>query len=169
MSDPMSPAPKRNTTMIMVVVVVVAIILLALGYYLTSNHGQPQPTGKQPTTNQPSEQTGNQPAVPNEVYSYVGEVTNVGNGDITVLAKPTVNYLTKETTLTVKITDQTQIVRRTIPKTLPKNGDTANLFKQETIKASDLAKGDQVTVVSADNIKDKTDFTASRIEVLNIK
>ena len=29
--------------------------------------------------------------------------------------------------------------------------------------------GDQVTVVSATNIKGKTDFTASRIEVLNVK
>ncbi|MFZ5390948.1 MAG: hypothetical protein ACOZAJ_01580 [Patescibacteria group bacterium] len=161
-----APAPKRNTTLIMVVVVVVAIVLLALGYYLTSN--QTAPTDK-PAGEQTDQTTDGTVVMPEEVFSYVGEVTAVGEGQLTVLAKPVVNYLTADTTLTVKTDEATQIVKRTIPKVLPEDGNVANLFKQETITLADVKTGDQVTVVSNNNIKGQTDFTASRLEVLNVQ
>ncbi|MBU1038822.1 hypothetical protein KKC17_01095 [Patescibacteria group bacterium] len=164
---PNAPAPKRNTTLIMVVVVVVAIILLALGYYLTSNQ-----TGTENTpanSEQTGEQAGDSLPMPEEVFSYVGEVTTVGENELTVLAKPVVNYLTADTSLTVTTNEETQIVKRTIPKVLPEDGNVANLFKQETVTLDDVKTGDQVTVVSATNIKGQTTFTASRVEVLNIQ
>jgi len=175
----MSPQkPSSNTTTILVVVALVAIVLVAIGYYLSSNKPAGDKSDKANLTNQEqAAANGNEqpnpnqppaPVVPSEVYSYVGEVTAVAGDTITVSAKPNVNYLKVETALKVKADDNTQIISRTIPKVLPKEGG-ANLFKQENIKLSDIKTGDQVTVVSAANIKDQTEFTASRIEVLNIK
>lgn|GEM_PF-2101584 len=177
---PGGTANKKN----IIIAVVVVVVVLILGYLMsrggddnqtgsnTPDNGQP--TAQQPGTNTPATPTPNQPTpatpppAPNEVFSYVGEVSSVGSSELKVLAKPIVNYLDKETTLSVTVDSSTQIIRRTIPKVIPKEGG-ANLFKQETIKLSDIARGDQVTVVSASNIKGKTDFTASRIEVLNVK
>lgn len=167
---PQTTPKKGNTALVLAVVVIIALVLVAVGYYLSSNNG----TAPDKTTNQPAGetnqtgQTTNQPAAPNEIFSYVGEVTGTSGDQITVLAKANANYVKTDTKLTVKADANTQIIRRTIPKVLPKEGGT-NLFKQEAIKLSDISKGDQVTVVSATNVKDKTEFTASRIEVLLVK
>ena len=180
--NPMSGGGANKKNIIIAVVVVVVVIIL--GYLMSrggddknTNNNTPnngQPTAQQPGTNNPTPNVPNQPVpatpppAPTEVFSYVGEVSLIGASELKVLAKPVVNYLDKEVTLSVTVDSSTQIIRRTIPKVIPKEGG-ANLFKQETIKLSDIAKGDQVTVVSASNIKGKTDFTASRIEVLNVK
>ncbi len=166
-----TPKSSRNTTLVLVVVALVAVAFVAVGYYLSSN--QTEKTGGK-ETGQTAETTGqngatpNQPVVPAEFFSYVGEVKAVSDNELTVIAKPTANYVAKETALTVKIDAATQIIRRTIPKVLPKEGG-ADLFKQTTIKLADIAKGETVTVVSATNVKDKTEFTASRVEVLEVK
>lgn len=166
-----TPKSSRNTTLVLVVVALVAIAFVAVGYYLSYNNtGKPQEkeTGQTTKTGEQKGEAPSKAAVPAEFFSYVGEVKAVGDNELTVVAKPTANYVDKETTLTVKIDDNTQIIRRTIPKVLPKEGG-ADLFKQATIKLSDISKGENVTVVSATNVKDKTEFTASRVEVLEVK
>ncbi len=172
-TTPSTTKSPKSLVVIIAVVVIALIAIVLISYYMPTQTGQP--TGNQPKTDQPTntttDQTGNQPQVPQapaEIFSYVGEVVSIGNGELKVLAKPVVNYLTTDTTLTVQTDANTQVVKRTIPKVLPKEGGS-NLFKTENVKLTDLAKGDQVTVVSATNIKDKTTFVASRIEVLQIK
>lgn len=157
-------------------IAIIVIVALAVAAYFifssgsSSNKSKPgSSTTVEPTA--PTNQTGEtpaQPQVPNEVYSYVGEVTAVSNGQITVLAKKDLNLLAADATLTVKADANTQVIKRSIPRVLPADGG-ANLFKQENISLSDIAVGNQVTVVSPTNIRGVTEFTASRIEVLNVQ
>lgn len=169
-----STTKSSKNLVVIIAVVVIALIVVALVINYLPKKGGEQPNGMPPAeqpANQQTDQTGQQPQTPPapaEIFSYVGEVVSVSNGEMKVLAKPVVNYLTEDTTLTVQTDANTQVVKRTIPKVLPKEGG-ANLFKTENIQLSDLAKGDQVTVVSATNIKDKTTFVASRVEVLQVK
>lgn len=168
-TNPTTTKSSKNLVVIIAVVVIALIAVVLVSNYMPKKEGQP--AGKQPKTEQPTNQTGQQPQTPPapaEIFSYVGEITSIGNGELKVLAKPVVNYLKEDTTLTVQTDANTQIVKRTIPKVLPKEGGS-NLFKTENVKITDLAKGDQVTVVSATNIKDKTTFVASRIEMLQVK
>lgn len=171
---PMGTAPKGGSAKLIIGIVVVLVLIVA-GYFIFFGSGGQPPTG---TTNQPAAGTnqpanGNQPTPPaatqpKEVFSYIGDVKSVGGDSITITAKATLNGLAADTTVTAKVNDSTAIIRRSIPKVLPKEGGT-NLFKQETIKLSDIKVGDQVTAISATNVKGITSFTASRIEVLNVQ
>lgn len=168
--------PSQNGAKGLVIAIIVIVALAVAAYFIfssgsSSNKVRPGSSTVGPTA--PTNQTGEtpaQPQVPNEVYSYVGEVTEVGNGQITVLAKKELNLLAADTTLTVKADANTQVIKRSIPRVLPADGGAnLNLFKQENISLSDIAVGNQVTVVSPTNIRGVTEFTASRIEVLNVQ
>lgn len=161
---------KMGGTKGLIMIVVVVVILAAAAYLIFGSGGyKPGSTAKpnSPAAGQ-NEQTATPSAVPNEVYSYVGTVEKVSNGQITVMAKKDLNLLDADATLTVKADANTQVIKRTIPKVLPAEGG-AGLFKQEDITVSDISVGDQVTVVSSTNVRGKTEFTASRIEVLNVQ
>ncbi len=175
-------APKKGGAGKTVAIVVVLLVIIGLVAYflMSSGGGKPGPMGgNQPQAgDQPGQPAGDgtgpdgqpaRPPAPDEIFSYVGTVKSVGNGQITVTVKPETNYVDQETTLTVRADASTQVIRRTIPKVLPEDGNLEGLFKQENISLSDVKAGDEVTVVSSANIKGKTDFTASRIEVLNVK
>jgi flagellar basal body-associated protein FliL len=178
MPDPISSTPtgsslptKKGGSKGLIIAIIVIVVLAALAYLVFGMGGGPSaaPSG-QPATNTNSQNQNTTPTsqVPNEVYSYVGAVTAVGNGQITVLAKKDTNLLDEDTTLTVKADANTQVISRTIPKVLPTEGG-AGLFTQKDISVSDIKVGDQVTVVSSTNVKGVTTFTASRIEVLNVQ
>ncbi|MDP3986583.1 MAG: hypothetical protein U1C53_03265 [Candidatus Veblenbacteria bacterium] len=170
MADPIpSPSGATHTPAKAAVVAIIIAVLAVAAYFIFRPGGWTPPAGNQPTP--PAEQTNQEPTpspTPNEVYSYVGEVQAVGNGQITVLAKKDLNLLEEDATLTVKADANTQVIRRTIPRELPEDGG-AGLFSQETIALSDVQVGNQVTVVSATNIRGVSEFTASSVEVLNIK
>lgn len=168
------PEEKKNAVRGVVVAVIVIIILALAAWLIFGSSGTSDQTGNQPSglTNQTNQSATEQPTtapVPNEVFSYVGEVTAVGNGQITVLAKKENNLLEEDTTLTIKADANTQVIKRNIPKILPESGSGSGLFSQENIALSDIKVGDQVTVVSPTNVRGVTSFTASRIEVLDIK
>lgn len=176
MPDSMSSMPpsagqpaKKSGAMGLIIVVVVVVVLAAAAYFIFgSSSFKPgaKPGANVPAANQ--NETAKPSQVPNEVYSYVGTVEKVSNGQITVMAKKDLNLLDADATLTVKADANTQVIKRTIPRVLPAEGG-AGLFKQEDVTISDIAVGDQVTVVSATNVRGITDFTASRIEVLNVQ
>lgn len=156
-----------------VITLVVVLVLGGLAYYFVSaRSSQPYsaPTANEPTMQTPGTSTPEPVTAPppTEVYSYVGEVRSVGNGQLLILAKKDQNLVEADTAITVKVDANTQVIRRTIPRTLPEDG-TAPVFKQENIALSDIQAGEQVTVVSATNILGLTEFTASRIEVLNVQ
>lgn len=166
---PSSSMPKAGGAKGLIIAVVVVVLLAAVAWLIFGTGGSKPKPGQQATgPGAQGEETSEPSAVPNEVYSYVGEVTAVGNGQITVLAKKENNLLDKDTTLTVKADADTEVIRRNIPRVLPESGG-AGLFTQENISISDLEVGNQVTVVSATNVRGVTNFTATRIEALNVK
>ncbi|HBT92652.1 MAG: hypothetical protein UV57_C0009G0018 [Parcubacteria group bacterium GW2011_GWD2_43_10] len=168
-SMPSSASPKKGAPMGLIIAVVVVVILAAVAYFMFSGGLKPKPGGQPTSPSGQTSQTEQAPVpTPNEVYSYVGEVKSVGNGQITVFAKKEMNLLAADATLTVKADANTQVIKRTIPRVLPEEGG-AGLFKQENISVSDIAVGDQVTVVASTNLRGVTTFTASRIEVLNVQ
>jgi len=159
---------SSGTTKKTIIVVVVVVVLAIAAYIYFSPGGSDVGPGGQPASPTGEAQAPTPSPTPNEVYSYVGEVTAVGNGQITVLAKKELNLLEADATLTVKADANTQVIRRTIPRVLPEEGGEG-LFKQDNISLSDISVGDQVTVVSATNIRGQTEFTASRVEALNVQ
>ncbi len=162
--------PKKSGSKGLIIALVIIVVLAAAAYLVFGLGGSKvKPEGT--NTNTPGNQTGTtgNPAEPAEIFSYVGTVEKVENGQIIVLAQKDKNLLAADASLTVKADANTRVIKRTIPKVLPKEGSTAGLFKQEEIALSDIAVGNQVTVVSATNIKGVTSFTASRIEVLNVQ
>ena len=159
---------SSGTTKKTIIVVVVVVVLAIAAYIYFSPGGSDVGPGGQPADTTGEAQAPTPSPTPNEVYSYVGEVTAVGNGQITVLAKKELNLLEADATLTVKADANTQVIRRTIPRVLPEEGGEG-LFKQDNISLSDISVGDQVTVVSATNVRGQTEFTASRVEALNVQ
>lgn len=169
-SVPQGTSPKPSGAPMGIIIAVILVVVLAVAAYFIFGMGGKKKAGPQTgTPSSQTEQTG-QPNVPtpSEVYSYVGQVQSVGNGQITVLAKKEMNLLAADTTLTIKADANTQVIKRTIPRVLPESGG-ADLFKQENVSLSDIKTGDQVTVVASTNVKSQTSFTASRIEVLNVQ
>jgi hypothetical protein len=78
------------------------------------------------------------------------------------------NYLLADTTLSIKITEQTLLSAITVPKILTDPKKPLALTK-ENIKFKDLKIGQNVVVFAAENIKNKTTLTADSVEVQNIK
>ncbi len=167
MSSVPGAGPKLGGNKGIIIAVVIVVILAAAAYLIFSAGSKPkqQPSGP---AEQSTQTSAPEVATPNEVYSYVGEITAVNNGQITVAAKKEMNLLEADANLTVMINPDTQVIRRIIPRVLPESGG-GDLFKQENITASDLKVGDQVTVVSATNVRGITNFTASRVEVIVVR
>ena len=169
LETPMGQAKSGSTMKVVVIVVVVAILLVALYLMMSkpANNYQVSQQQRSPATKVP-EQNPAGITLPDQVYSYVGKVTSVGNGKVMVLAKATENALVKDSEIAVSVNESTQVIRRTIPRTLPSDG-SAPVFKQEKITLTDVKVGDQVTAVAAENVRGKIEFSASRLEVLVVK
>ena len=163
--------PKNKKTII--ISALALIIVLAAGYALSRRLGLRGQSPAAPTT-----ETGKQAALeglatppePKQIFSYQGEVTTIGNNQLTVLAQPAFNSLAQDTALTVTIADATKIERlQIIPgsATLPKSGrPLPPKFKHAPLSLSDIKIGDTVIASSGEDIKNKTEFAAARIEVI---
>jgi hypothetical protein len=106
--------------------------------------------------------------LPKVVNSYVGQITALGNNEITVKAEAVKNYLKKDSLLTIKITAETLLTMLSFPKTLTDPSQPLALTK-ENIKFKDLKIGQNIVVFAAENIKNKTAFTADSVEVQAVK
>ena len=107
-----------------------------------------------------------------KVFSYIGTIIELEKPKVVIQAEAFKNYLEKDTVLTALVTEKTEYFRLQIPKVLPKEieaGKENSLFTREKISFSDLKIGDEVTVISRENIKGKTEFEVQRIEVVSLK
>ena len=107
-----------------------------------------------------------------QVFSYIGKVKKIEKGKIIFFAEARKNKLGKDTIMTAVISSKTKFDRVIVPKTPPKNveeGSGKSIFTREEIKLSDIKVGDEVTVVSGENIAGKTEFPAKRVEIINVK
>ena len=106
-----------------------------------------------------------------EVFSYIGEITQIKDKEIVFKAEPNNNSgLEKEISVIASISEQTKLVKTEAPKTLPQDlepGQSVSLFTSQEITLSDLKIGDKIIVSSKSNIKDKNKFEAIKIEALS--
>lgn len=163
MPEPMMSAPSNSGSTAKVVGLLIALVLLGAVVYLimskSSDPGTKSGTGAPTAQNSQSNPT---PPPVAERYAYTGEVVRVQGSVVTVKATGTLNGLSEDLTLSVKTEASTTFTLQVINR-------TTNAITQETFKLASLKAGDQVTVFSATNIANKTEFTASKILATELK
>ena len=101
------------------------------------------------------------PPASDEIYNYSGEITTI-EGQIIDLGITTTNdqgVITK--TLKVTTNDQTSFIKRGAGY-IPLPGQE---IPTEEISLTDLKVGDNITVTAEENIKDKLEFTATKVQL----
>jgi len=106
--------------------------------------------------------------LPAEVYAYAGVITEIKNDYLIIKALASKNYLLKDQLLMVKIDAETKISGLLIPKIIASQSNTADIKSTELAK-EDLKIGQNITVSSQENIKNKISFTADKIETQIVK
>ena len=165
----MAETVSRKMPVWLWVIIIICIILIIVAAIVASVSKKP----KAPTpTKGPAAKPGKEFVVkkPKIIrHGYIGEITSLKPGEIKILANARSNGLKKDTPITVKVDEKTRYSRRTIPKVLPKEADTSKLFKREAIKFEDLKVGDRISASTQEDISGKTEFTATTINVLQVK
>ena len=133
----------------MLVVIVVAIVAL-----LVINKDENQEDISQKTTEQG-------PAI----HAYVGEIKAVGEDKIAIHAKANNNDLEKDTLLTINFDTKTKFYKLIIAKQL--RGDAEeDRTKRTFMEKSELEVGQKIVVFNGlENLRDKTEFIAEKVEV----
>jgi len=110
------------------------------------------------------------PPLPEEIYSVSGKITKIEDKTIWMEAQIRVSQFPlpggkeiEKREIKVNVTDETKIVKIEIPEIPlpPPEGP----FKEVLLKFKDLKVGDQITVSSKENIKNKTEILADRIQL----
>lgn len=97
---------------------------------------------------------------PSEFFSISGKVENIDGQKITIKGFS----FGEQKTYIVTVGDDTKITKREMDLSPPKEGVSAPPKSKETdISLADIRVGDSLTIDSADNIKDKTEFIAKSI------
>jgi len=109
----------------------------------------------------------NAKTLPDKVYSYTGTITKLEKDYLIIKALASKNYLLADQLLMVKIDDGTQISGLIIPKTIAQAQKTE--LKSNVLSQAELKVGQNVTVSSLENIKNKISFTADKIEAQIVK
>jgi len=152
--------PKSHFPLWLIIIIILTLAVSAsvLWYVFTHKPGSATPAA-------PEEKSDGLPAV---VNSYTGEISAIGENEITLKAKASENYLTADKILTVKITAETLLSSLSVPKTITDPTKPLNLVKKDIV-FKDLKVGQKVVVFTAENIKDKTSLTAASVEVQSVK
>jgi type II secretory pathway pseudopilin PulG len=157
-----------------IIIVVLVVVLLILGS--TAPPEQPAAQKQGELSNQQNQQQQNQQQQQQQqqlkkIFSRTGKITDFQGNKIKFLAPSAGNIdLKEDTEMTAVVSEKTQFVRVTVPKTIPEGTeDIGSLFSRESIGFSDLKIGDKVNVVSSENISNLTEFPALRVEVVEVK
>lgn len=161
----MSPGLKLIAIVGSALIVIVVVMVLFRPYFLARKL-QPDNRGNY---QRPASTSGSdipQPAEPPEVYSYTGYVMSVDNAASRLIIQ------TSRGQKSVKYDLETEITSTTIPseserRTLSTERILEQLDVQTTVKAAAISAGDMVMVTSQTNIREMSEFTASKIIIIN--
>lgn len=105
--------------------------------------------------------------LPNEFYSYVGEIVEIGENKIVIDAKASDNYLTKDSRFNVAVSEETRYTKLGMNEKEDrlKPGESGEMFSRVEASFDDFKVGDKVTVIAFENIKGKAEFTAKQVEL----
>ncbi len=105
--------------------------------------------------------------LPTVFYSYLGTIKSIGENKLEILAKADENYLKEDKTITILTNEETVFIKQNkevdINKVKP--GASGDFYQTVAISFGDLKIGQEITVIDYENIKDKGEFTAKRVEV----
>jgi len=110
------------------------------------------------------------PSLPEETRSTYGKITKIEDKTLWIEAQIRVSQFPlpegkeiEKKNIKVNITDKTKIskIEMIEPPPLPPEEP----FKETVLKFEDLKVGDNITVTSAENIKGKTEISASQIQI----
>lgn len=142
----------------LVIIVIIVIVLL------------PRLQIEGPTEERPQEVVEKNPAgvlIPNEIFSRVGIVAEKDGNVLMLAADAESNYLVEDRTLRITVTPQTEIVRLVIPLGLPEG--TEFTPEEEPISFGEIEIGEELEAYAETNIKQETDYTATRIEIVDFR
>ena len=175
---PVSPAPKNNLLITIIVAVIVLAIILGSWVLIKNQAMAPTGLGENKT---PIRADNDQSApltaaeddgYPDEIYSYAGAVAEINPDSIMIEVKAERNYLAKDTVIKILTDDQTEYVKISLPLKVEldeKGQPSGDILIRTDIARSDLAIGDEVTAISYTNIKGKTEITANRVELKELR
>lgn len=109
--------------------------------------------------------------LPDEFFSYVGTIIEIGKDKIIISVSANGNYLSQDSEFRVRVDEETDYIKVGIPKTLSgvEPGESGELFERVKISKDDLEAGDRVVVIADENIKGKPEFRAMKVEVQEIR
>ncbi|PIY96803.1 MAG: hypothetical protein COY66_02635 [Candidatus Kerfeldbacteria bacterium CG_4_10_14_0_8_um_filter_42_10] len=107
------------------------------------------------------------PPAPSEIYAYSGEVTSIEGKTVYLKTSVQENGVLVEKDLIIATSDNTQFSKLDITKPPVPPGATENQAEREqTIQLNEVQVGDRVIAQSNENVKEKTEFQATKIRVL---
>lgn len=159
---PFKPEKKYNVLLStwLSLVIVTAVALVATTWVIKKYY---EPEFLTPLTQQKDIKI-----LPEEVHSYTGTITEIKKDYLIIKALADKNYLLKDQLMMVKIDEATEITGLLIPKTIGSQSETATI-KSTKIDKTELKIGQNITVSSQENIKNKISFTPDKIETQIVK
>lgn len=156
---PASPTdkPHHKISPAFIVGLLIAIVVLVILLGLPAIKKEPYEARFSPTGVQ----------IPEEVNMYTGVITTKGDNSLELNAVAVANYLTSDEILKVRLDKNAEIVRLVVPFDAPAGVPITPTPEQ--ISLDDLQIGNEVTVYSKNNIREKISFTAYKIEVVTFR
>jgi uncharacterized protein (UPF0333 family) len=151
------------------------VILLIVAVVAGSYWGVADARKIEPVTNSTSSSTATNileanslplPPSPPVIYAYSGEITSIEGETIYVRTNMQENGVSVEKDLKVSISGDTQYSKLDITKPPLAPGSEGEDEREHTIQSSEIQIGDRVIAQAGENIKDKTEFEATKIRVL---
>lgn len=107
------------------------------------------------------------PPAPLAIYAYSGKVTAVEGKTISLATTVQENNQMVDKIIKVTISDKTACSQLDISKPpLPPNTNQKQEEREKTINCSEIQPENNIVAYASENVKDKTEFTATKVKVL---
>lgn len=101
------------------------------------------------------------------LFHYTGVIMEKSEGGFILRAPTTSNFIDEDLTVQVRVNASTEIVRLVLPFGVPAGEEV--IPQEQPITLADLSVGQEVIVRASEDIRDKTNVTASRIELVTLE
>ena len=154
--------PQGKKLWLFVLILVMLLIIIGVTYKIMLR--EPSDSTSVPGYSIPQAEDSSLPSV---FYSYRGIIKEISPEEIIIEAKADGYFLMQDIQVRVLLDKETSFVKKTIPQRVGEvtQEELAELFRKENIQFDDLSLGDEIMAVADENVKGKTEFTATRIEV----
>ena len=158
--DQAKPPMSNFKKTIIVTIVLLAVVLIAV-YFISTAFKNDNKVVVDDGQNRQAGQVDD--GLPDEFFSYIGTITEIQEDGIMLNAEKAKNYLLEDAQIEVKVDETTEYQKTVIPRELVE-GEEFDL-KVIEMTFEDLVVGDEVIVISHENVKGKNSFIAKQVEV----